>query len=185
MKLLRAILLVALCGTSQAQAQDVPRAGAEARRVEAAFGPDGEAEALILKTIGGSKSSIRLAWYAFSSPAIVDALVAARRRGVDVRVLVDRKHNVDDDQKGIGRKALDALARAGIPARTNGRYRLLHDKFMVIDAQHVQTGSYNYAASANQNSENVLVIWNDPALAAKYLAHWQSRFDAGTDHSAR
>ena len=42
--------------------------------------------------------------------------------------------------------------------------------------RHVQTGSYNYAASSNKNSENVLVVWNDPPLAATYLQHWESRF---------
>lgn len=38
---------------------------------------------------------------------------------------------------------------------------------------------------ANRNSENVVVIWNDPALAAKYLAHWESRFKAGAEYAHR
>ncbi|MBL0143795.1 MAG: phospholipase D family protein [Betaproteobacteria bacterium] len=154
--------------------------------IEVAFGPEGAAaEGLILRSIASAGTSINVAAYAFSSPAIVDALKAARERGVDVRLVVDYKHNVGEDRKGIGRKALDALVAAGAVARTNSSYRLHHDKYMIIDARHVQTGSYNYAVSANLNSENVMVIRDDPVLARQYLAHWTARFGEGTDYRTR
>lgn len=167
-----------LAATAVAPAQSAATAGS----IEAAFGPESGAEALILKNINGAKSTVRVAAFAFSSPVIVDALVAARRRGVDVRLVVDHRHNVEHDAKGIGHKALDAMIKAGAAVRTNDHYRIHHDKFIVIDARHVQTGSYNYAVSANRNSENVLVVWNDPALAAQYLAHWEARFREGTPY---
>jgi phosphatidylserine/phosphatidylglycerophosphate/cardiolipin synthase-like enzyme len=150
-----------------------------APEIEVAFGPEGGAEALVVKFIASAGSSIRLAGYAFSSPVVVDSLAAAARRGVDVQVVLDHGHNVTEDDKGIGRKALARLARAHVVIRTSSAFRHLHDKFIVADARHVQTGSYNYSKSANLNSENVLVIWRDPALAAKYLRHWQSRFESG------
>ena len=143
---------------------------------EVGFAPDQGAEALILKAIDASTSSVRLSAFAFSSRLIRNALIMAKRRGIDVRVVVDERHNIDDDPKRIGRNALGALANAGIPVRTNHDYRIHHDKFIVVDACHVQTGSYNYTDSANKNSENVVVLWNNPDLAAKYLAHWESRF---------
>jgi phosphatidylserine/phosphatidylglycerophosphate/cardiolipin synthase-like enzyme len=47
----------------------------------------------------------------------------------------------------------------------------------------VQTGSFNYSkAAAKSNSENVVVIWNNPDLALSYLKHWQDRFDQGRDY---
>ena len=149
---------------------------------EVAFGPERGAESLILKAIASARASLRVAAYAFSSPSVVKALVEAKKRGVDVQVVVDHKHNVETDPKRIGRDALAALAAAGIPARTNRDYRLHHDKFIVIDRCHVQTGSYNYAESANRNSENVIVLWNSPETAAAYLGHWESRFAKGAAH---
>ncbi|MBK8322329.1 MAG: phospholipase D family protein [Betaproteobacteria bacterium] len=146
---------------------------------EVAFGPERGAEALIVKAIGSAKTSLRVAAFAFSSPTIVKALVEAKKRGVDVQAVVDRKHNTETDPKRIGRDALAAMATAGIPARTNGDYRIHHDKFIVVDACHVQTGSWNYAESANRNSENVVVLWNNPEAAAAYLGHWESRFAKG------
>lgn len=170
-------IVFSVCSAANAQAPSSSN--------EVAFGPEAGAEALILKHIAGAKSAIRVAAFAFSSPVIVDALVAARKRGVDVQLVVDQEHNVATDPKGIGRKALDTLVQAGAVARTNSHYRIHHDKFIIVDGRDVQTGSYNYAVSANRNSENVLVIRDDPALAAKYLAHWESRFREGAPYSAR
>lgn len=181
-KILLALALGTACLAANAQA---PSAAPPPPGIEAAFGPEGGAEALILKHIAGAKSAIRVAAFAFSSPVIVDALAAARKRGVDVQMVVDHEHNVGNDLKGIGRKALDTLVQAGATARTNNRYRIHHDKFIVVDNRDLQTGSYNYAVSANRNSENVLIIRSDLALAAKYLAHWESRFREGAPYASR
>lgn len=175
----RCVAGVVIASSAPASFSQTPADAATQRQIEAAFGPEGGAEALILKFIANAKSTIRVAALAFSSPLIVDALVAAQQRGVDVKLVVDYKHNVETDPRGIGRAALAAMANSGAIARTNANYRLHHDKFIIADSRHVQTGSYNYAVSANRNSENVLVVWNDPALAEKYLAHWTSRFNEG------
>nr|WP_231973638.1 phospholipase D family protein [Variovorax sp. HW608] len=148
--------------------------------IEVAFSPDAGAEALVLKAIAMARSSIRLAAYSFTSPPVVSALLAARRRGVDVAVVVDYKNNLVEARSNAAREALNLLANAGIPARTVSAYPIHHDKFIVVDGLHVETGSFNYtAAAAKRNSENVLVVWNDPALAGKYIAHWQSRWSQG------
>ncbi|VUD49274.1 unnamed protein product [Burkholderia pseudomallei] len=145
--------------------------------VEAAFSPDGGAEALVLKVIGTSRASLRLAGYSFTSPKVVRALLDAHRRGVDVAIVVDN----DGNRSKASKQALNLLVNAKVPTRTIDRYAIHHDKYIVVDGRHVETGSFNYsAAAAARNSENVLVVWNNPALAAQYLKHWQNRFDQGT-----
>ena len=57
---------------------------------------------------------------------------------------------------------------------------------MVIDGRHVQTGSFNYSAAAvDKNAENVLVLWNEPELAAWYAAEWQRLWDEAEALPAR
>ncbi|MGH8809962.1 MAG: phospholipase D family protein [Noviherbaspirillum sp.] len=149
--------------------------------IETGFSPDGDAERLILKLINASQKNIRLAAYSFTSPKVVRALMDARKRGVDVRVVADEKGN----QSKSGTAALNLLAGARIPVRTNGEYAIHHDKYIVADSLHVQTGSFNYSrAAAESNSENVIVIWHNADLAASYLRHWQSRYARGTDFRA-
>ena len=145
-----------------------------------AFGPEENPEELILRLIDSARTSVRLSAFSFSSAPVIEALVRAHQRGVNAAVVVDRRHNVDEDTKGIGQRALAQLSRSGIAVRTNPNYRILHDKFMVVDERHVETGSYNFSPSAKKNSENVLVVCNSPDLAARYLDHWSKRFSEAT-----
>ena len=69
-----------------------------------------------------------------------------------------------------------------MPVRLHGRYALQHNTFMVVDGATVQTGSFNYTASAGtRNAENVLVLRNAPAIAAQYTTEWQRLWHEGTD----
>ena len=149
--------------------------------IEVAFSPREGSEDLVVKVIQSARSSIAVAAYSFTSPVIAKALLNAKKRGVDVRVVVDENGN----KSKASLAALNLLAGAGIPTRTISRYAIHHDKYMVIDKSTVQTGSFNYSkAAAKSNSENVLVIWNNPDLGLAYLKHWQDRFDQGQDYKS-
>lgn len=156
-----------------------------ATRTEVGFSPNDGAEELVLKVIGSAKQTIRVAAYSFTSYPIVKALVDARRRGVQIAVVVDYKNNIQDDRSGKARAALNALVNAGIAVKTISIYPIHHDKYMIVDDIHVETGSYNYSKSAAvANSENVLVLWNAPNLAKSYEQHWQSRYNDGVDYTS-
>lgn len=162
--------LVALVSAPQA-----PVVG-QAARIEVGFSPEGTAEDLIVKVIGSAKSDIKVLAYSFTSPAIVKALVAAKRRGVNVAIAADSS-NV---KSRPGSSALSTLVTAGVSVRTVSDYKILHDKVLVVDGRHVQTGSFNYSKNANEaNSENAIVLWNTPEIAAAYAQHWKSRWDRG------
>jgi len=161
----------------------VVQAAATDTQVEVDFSPEGSAQRLVLQTIHEAHRSIRLAGYSFTSPEVVRGLIDAKHRGVDVAIVVDAKANLSEGGKGA--HALSALVTAGIPVRTISVYPIHHDKYIVTDGANVETGSFNYSqAAANRNSENVLVIRNNPDLAARYLAQWESRWKQGQDFKA-
>lgn len=136
--------------------------------ITAAFSPKGESLQLVLRGIDSAQKEILVAGYSFTSKPIAEALLAAHKRGVSVRVMVDAKSNT-------GRyTAATFLANHEVPVRRNGNYAIMHHKFMVIDGKHVQTGSFNYSAAAtSRNAENVLMLWNMPELAQVYVQEWQ------------
>jgi phosphatidylserine/phosphatidylglycerophosphate/cardiolipin synthase-like enzyme len=150
--------------------------------LDVGFSPEGSAQQLVLQTLDNARESIRLMGYSFTSPEVVKSLVAAKQRGVDVRVVVDDKGN----RSKASQAAMNLVVNAGIPLRTNGQYKIMHDKVIITDGQNVELGSFNYTRSAAEsNSENALVVRDVPSLAQTYLAHWQSRWDGGTDwHSS-
>ncbi|EEL8815816.1 phospholipase D family protein, partial [Salmonella enterica] len=82
--LLPGLLGLALCS---------PVSTTYAATIETGFSPEGTALQLVLKTIETAQQEIRLMGYSFTSPEVVSALVSAKRRGVDVKVVLDRKAN--------------------------------------------------------------------------------------------
>ncbi|WP_141009968.1 phospholipase D-like domain-containing protein, partial [Salmonella enterica] len=67
------------------------------------------------------------------------------------------------------------LSNQGVPVRIDGQYAdgYMHNKFMIVDGDTVQTGSFNYSASAvSRNAENALLVQNAPELAKAYQAEF-------------
>ena len=144
------------------------RAAQDARPgIEVAFNP-GHAEALVVRAINSARRSIDVAAYSFTSRPNASALLAARARGVGVRIVADRS------QRTARYTSVRYLAGQGIPVRIDDRYAIMHNKFMVIHGAMVQTGNFNYTRSAQlRNAENVIVIAGDGNGAARYDAEWQ------------
>jgi len=133
---------------------------------EVAFSPDRGATDLVVRTIESARRSVHVAAYSFTSKAIAEALLDAHRRGVDVDVVVDKS------QATARYTAATFLANEGVPVRMDYRYAIMHDKFIVVDGETVEEGSFNYTAAAeSKNAENVLVL-HDAAVASSYDKEW-------------
>lgn len=142
-------------------------------RVEVAFSPHDDPQAMLTRVIASARKTIHVQAYVFTSQPIADALIAAHRRGVKVEVLADAGMN----RRGTG-KALPKLLEAGVPLAFETRYAAAHNKVVIIDAQGpgcaVVTGSYNFTWSARKrNAENMIVHHDNCALARHFLENWQ------------
>lgn len=50
----------------------------------------------------------------------------------------------------------------------------MHKKFIVVDGETVEEGSFNFTAGTeSKNAENVAVLKECPDVAARYGAEWQ------------
>ena len=98
-------MLMALCASAPVLAQNQGAAPAAPMRaagtVQVAFTPWDDAEALIVQTIAEARHQVLVQAYSFTSRAIASALIAARQRGVDVRVLADREQLFSSDNSRI------------------------------------------------------------------------------------
>ena len=141
--------------------------------VQIAFSPWDDVEGMIVTAIAAARRQVLVQAYSFTSRAIANALVAARRRGVDVRVMADREQAFSGEASRI-----PDLAAAGIPVLLEVRYASAHNKVMVIDAglaeSAIITGSYNWTWSAqNRNAENLLILRHNPEVVRRYATNWQ------------
>jgi phosphatidylserine/phosphatidylglycerophosphate/cardiolipin synthase-like enzyme len=161
---------------------EVPATGS----IEVAFSPNEGAEGLAIKTINSAHRDIRMLAYSFTSAPVVQALLDAKQRGVTIKLVADEKSNVSEDRSGKARAALSALVNAGVDVRTIHVYPIHHDKVIIVDANTVELGSFNYSdAAAHKNSENVFVNWNNPQLARVYLDHFSRNYGQSIPYVTR
>lgn len=126
---------------------------------------------------------IYVAVYGLTAPPVVKALVEAKRRGVDVRVITDRERLTDPKQQS----AVNTLRLAGVPIKINRHDGLMHLKQVVIDDVVSTSGSANHTTSGNRYNDERLDVITDTKLTAKarekFLAMWndRTRFAAWTD----
>lgn len=120
----------------------------------------------IIALINGAKSRIYFAVYTFTLPGIADALIAAKKRGVDVRGIMD----AEQSSNSYGAPITAKLLAGGIPlvvekhASGNG---IMHIKAIVTDSAYA-VGSYNWTKSATTINDEVLEIGTDLALRQAY-----------------
>ncbi len=108
--------------------------------------PDDSAQP-ILDAINGAKKSIRVKMFVFSDPSLLDAVIAAHKRGVKVRVMLNPERRDGEKENGECRISLTA---AGVEVLdSNPRFDLTHEKSMVID------DSLAFVASLNWQTRNL------------------------------
>jgi len=123
---------------------------------------------------------IFVAIYGITFPPAVKALVSAKKRGVDVRVITDREKLNDPKQ----RAALETLRLAGIPIRINQHENLMHLKQVVIDDLINTSGSMNHTTSGHRYNDERLDVITDPVTSIKarekFVSMWKDheRYEA-------
>lgn len=138
--------------------------------VQVYFSPQGGCTAAIVREINQAQSEIDFQAYTFTSSPISRALEAAEARGVKVTAILDKVN------EGPDYSCAHWLVRAGIPVYTDATPPIAHSKVLIVDRATVITGSFNFTKAAEEeNAENLLILKNDPKLAAAYLANFQNR----------
>lgn len=136
------------------------------------FSPNGGCTDAIVRAISESKTSVYLQAAQFTSVPIARALIEANKRGVDVRVVVDRKK--DDTEKS----QVERLTGANVPVFADGRHHTAHNKVIIIDHAMMFTGSFNFTRESEaENAENLLRIEGKPKLIAAYEANFKSHLE--------
>jgi phosphatidylserine/phosphatidylglycerophosphate/cardiolipin synthase-like enzyme len=173
---LACVLGVAL---QQTHAQTSPASGknnfnasaAQAEVVGIYFTPPSDVAAAVIEVIDNSKSEVLVQAYGFTHNGIAQALLRAHARGVQVKVLLDAKTD------STNRYVTELLQAQQIPLRLDGGHAIAHNKVIVVDAELVITGSFNFTNSAQtRNAENLLVL-KSSGLADSYKANWQTHWN--------
>lgn len=133
---------------------------------EVYFSPNGGCTDAVVTQIASAKRSVLVQAYSFTSEPIADALVAAHRRGVDVKIILDLKRLNEKKNKA------DFMYANDIEPLLDEEKGDAHNKLMIIDSSTVITGSMNFSKNGEyKNAENLLVL-HDRSLATMYTSNW-------------
>jgi phosphatidylserine/phosphatidylglycerophosphate/cardiolipin synthase-like enzyme len=92
--------------------------------------PDDSAQP-ILDAIDHAEKSLRIKMFVFSAPRLLHAVIAAHRRGVKVRVMLNPSRRSGEKQNDETRKILTEAAVEVIDS--NPTFDVTHEKSMVVD----------------------------------------------------
>lgn len=136
----------------------------------------------LISLINAAQSSVDFAIYGVRNQlAVIDALVEAEQRGVEVRGVVDTEGEVCDTFAYADSALLLQRMAAGSVACDDGRGHgyIMHDKFFVFDGEQVWTGSTNISDTELGGAyySDVSVVVRSCELARAYVHEVQEMFE--------
>lgn len=136
--------------------------------------PDDTAKPIV-DAVNGARKALNIRMFLFTDPTLLDAVVAAKRRGVLVRVMLNPARRSGESENEEARKV---LTDAGIEVRdSNPAFDLTHQKSMVVDNE------IGFVESLNWEPKD-LTVTRDYAIVTRHgheVAEMVACFDADWD----
>lgn len=151
--------------------------------VQVFFSPNGGARDAVLKELAHAKKEIDIAMYILTDRELSNALISAKGRGVNVRVILDGK-----SAEEIGYSKHHFLSERKIDVKLDNTHKsygdkyegIMHNKFAIIDNEILITGSYNWTHSAEKlNDENLLIIKDAKEITGKFSDKFKELWNRG------
>lgn len=122
--------------------------------VKVCFTPGERCDKEIVSEIDHENKRVWVQAYYLTSRDIINAIINAKKRGADVRVIIDRE--------GIKDILTIPFRSYSIPIWVDRNVVIAHNKVIILGYNEVITGSYNFTKSAQKkNAENMLIIKSD------------------------
>lgn len=140
---------------------------------QALFSPDDNLQEILVQLIDREKEYILIAIFSFTDSIIANALVEAKKRGVQVEIVTDISCTRDKFSK------IDFLKENGIkvyvynPRNVTILNNIMHNKF-VLFGKNIEnkpllwTGSFNFTKSAQLNNQENILILDELSLIERY-----------------
>ena len=127
------------------------------------FSPKGGCTDMVVREIQNARHEVLVLAYSFTSKGIAQALVDAKMRGLNVEIILDHSHEIEDHSD------LPFFLEQGLAPMIDPAHAIAHNKVMIIDGRTLVTGSFNFTHQAEvENAENLLILKGYPDLVVAY-----------------
>jgi cardiolipin synthase A/B len=125
----------------------------------------------LLALVGSAHVSLDVYAEVLRDPQLLDALAAAARRGVRVRIVISPSGDFGAE--------VDALTASGVEIRLSRRL-YIHAKLIVADGERAFVGSQNLSATSLDQNRELGIIIDDPVNLARLTRTFAVDFRAAT-----
>jgi phosphatidylserine/phosphatidylglycerophosphate/cardiolipin synthase-like enzyme len=169
----RALLIALLLGATSPSARAPVDREPTIAGVRVFYGPKPGVDGVDEDLIGRATRRIDMTAYVLSDRRVIDALAAAARRGVRVRIYLDPEQN--GPRAGApGGKLNELLRQPGVEARVKSAAGdLMHLKSYQVDGRWLRSGSANFSFSGEARQDNDIVIVESADAAGAYAARFE------------
>lgn len=106
----------------------------------------------------------------YPSQELVDSLIRAKKKGLDVRVILDTDEEGDAaGARFINEAVLRKFRDSGVDALTDDPRRKTHSKLVIIDGERVLVGSHNWTAGSFYSYDDTSIFLESKELGGKYV----------------
>lgn len=135
------------------------------------------------RIIDGASQSLWIQHPKFVDAVILERIVAARERGVKVRVLCGGKHGISDWDIYDTFSSLRLMERFGVKIRRQKQLKL-HAKLILVDGNSALTGSMNIDRSAFDVRRELGIEVDAPEVVARLRETFQADWETAKRYSA-
>ncbi len=138
------------------------------------FAPHDQPEKHLISYLDQAQKQIYAAVYVLTNKAITKALMRAKKRNVDVQIIVDaatldhKTHTIEQ----LKEAEIDIFVYPSTPHHAVNKQQpthkgIMHHKFALIDNS-LWTGSFNWTTSANKYNKENVIISDDISTCTRY-----------------
>lgn len=149
----------------------LPKPRKEAISSDVLFAPEDGIAERIAGLFRDAKTSAKVCVFTITDDRITDAILAAHKRGVQIRILTDNLKSLD-----LG-SDVDRLEAAGIPVVRDQTEAHMHHKFAIFDGTTLANGSYNWTRSAGALNQENLVLTREAALISEFERYFERMWE--------
>lgn len=139
-------------------------------RLEAHFSPKGGCQETLLHLLKKARREVLVQTPALTAEPVILALIEAKKRGVEVEILLDRRMETTrlDDLRILVDQGLDPLIDAELPAA--------EDRAILVDRKVLALGSYEPTDQGETDTAaNLLIVGGAAELASRFRTRFFDR----------
>lgn len=122
----------------------------------------------IIQDLDAAQNEIHIAVFDLELNSIIDALIRAKKRGVEVHIVVD--------DENTPASSINRLRRNGISVVGDKRSAFMHNKIVVVDQRYLWMGSMNLANKDTYCYNNNFIRFDSAELAANYVTEVEEMY---------